>query len=1119
MTSPTLVFVDSRLDDYQSLAQSASITAEVVILDSTQDGVEQITTLLAGRSSVDSIHIFSHGEPGILYLGSSQLSFNTLNHYANRLQEWATALAAKSELLLYGCYVAAGDRGSQFIQRLSTLTGANIAASTNLTGNAALGGDWELEWKTGEISSAPVLQPEIMESYGSVLADVAIPNRLYGVVDTVPSNPAIPSELRLANTDDGVSTRVGDLAFKTFALARQGSTGRLYYIEGSGNGRIAFFDPNTETNTILTDSNGNPLTTGVSNLFLKLAQGQNDRLYGLDVGTNRLYEIDINSTSPAGVAIELGNVTGLPNGSGDAAIDPSDPNRLIVSVTRPGSSTERLYEIYAVDIPTLTATLIGDTGLADEGSGAIAFGADGNLYATSAGNLYEIDPTNAQPTLVGATATFNDFATLPTPTASIDITLTKAGSQTELAPGTPVIYTIRVTNTSTTLDLDGIQVSDVLSDTVVGATWTAAITGNGGFPDLSDQSGAGDIDATVNLGASSIATYTVRGTIAAGANVGTILTNSATVTPPDGVIDPDLPNNTGIVEIEIIPLNTSPIATDDSTTTGISTPAQIQVLGNDRDPNNSPLSIANFTSGSNGTVAINDNGTPNQSADDFLVYTPNPSFVGTDTFAYTIRNANGGTSTANVTVTVTPITPPVATNDTVETDDGAPVQINALNNDRDPNNSPLSITNFTSGSNGTVAINDNGTPNQSADDFLVYTPNPGFVGTDTFTYTIRNTNGGTSTANVTVSVSDCVSGVTRKGNGRRNTLLGDNDINVLRGLRGNDQIRGFGCPDRLFGGRGNDKLRGGGARDTLRGQQNNDRLNGVTGDDRLLGGLGRDTLLGGTGNDTMRGGRGNDRLKGERGDDRLNGNQGNDRLGGGGGNDFIRGRINNDQIFGGGGNDRLSGGLGKDRIFSGAGDDFANGGNGEDRVFGGTGNDTLLGRAFNDLMDGGRGNDILKGQLNNDRLFGGRRRDQLLGGTGNDRLVGGNGRDLLNGGRGRDFLKGDANADRLIGHFGNDRLIGGGGVDRFIYRGLKDRDDRIADFDPTEDLIDLSRVFGNSRFGSSQRFANYVELSQTGANTTVLLDFNGDRSGGLRSFITLNNVTATSVTARSFIVS
>ncbi len=79
--------------------------------------------------------------PGCLYLGNSQLSINTINNdYAQELENWSV-----TNILLYGCNVAAGDAGAEFLEKLHQLTGANIAASARPTGNVALGGDWELE--------------------------------------------------------------------------------------------------------------------------------------------------------------------------------------------------------------------------------------------------------------------------------------------------------------------------------------------------------------------------------------------------------------------------------------------------------------------------------------------------------------------------------------------------------------------------------------------------------------------------------------------------------------------------------------------------------------------------------------------------------------------------------------------------------------------------------------------------------------------------------------------------------------------------------------------------------------------------------------------------------------
>ena len=193
------------------------------------------------------------------------------------------------------------------------------------------------------------------------------------------------------------------------------------------------------------------------------------------------------------------------------------------------------------------------------------------------------------------------------------------------------------------------------------------------------------------------------------------------------------------------PGNTAPIAVDDVSSTACNSPVTIDVLGNDTDANTTDvLSVLSFTQPAHGTVVRGNNGT--------LIYTPDGTACGQpDTFSYVVSDGHGGTATANVTVNVDGTgsggnTAPDAVDDYETTQPGEAVSINVLNNDTDPENDTLSITSFTQAANGTVTRGSNGQ--------LIYTPNNGFSGTDTFTYTISDGNGGTDTATVHVTVSD-----------------------------------------------------------------------------------------------------------------------------------------------------------------------------------------------------------------------------------------------------------------------------------------------------------------------------------------------------------------------------
>ncbi|MCL4861974.1 MAG: tandem-95 repeat protein [Caldilineaceae bacterium] len=180
--------------------------------------------------------------------------------------------------------------------------------------------------------------------------------------------------------------------------------------------------------------------------------------------------------------------------------------------------------------------------------------------------------------------------------------------------------------------------------------------------------------------------------------------------------------------------NTPPVAVNDAftVTAGIG-PATLDVLANDHDPNGDALTITGVTQPANGQVAI---------AENMLVYTPTAGFTGTDTFGYTISD---GIASANgvVAVTVVPNAAPVATNDTFNVSaSNGPIVLRVLDNDQDLHGRALTIASVTQPAHGEVAI---------AGNTVVYTPEPGFTGVVTFTYTVSN-GGSETTATVTLNI-------------------------------------------------------------------------------------------------------------------------------------------------------------------------------------------------------------------------------------------------------------------------------------------------------------------------------------------------------------------------------
>ncbi len=196
--------------------------------------------------------------------------------------------------------------------------------------------------------------------------------------------------------------------------------------------------------------------------------------------------------------------------------------------------------------------------------------------------------------------------------------------------------------------------------------------------------------------------------------------------------------------------NATPVAVDDSTTTDDGTPVDVDVLGNDVDPNGDPLTVTEvgLPTGPDGLPA----GVAEVTADG-VRFTPANGFSGTATFTYTISDGNGGTDTATVTVVVADA-PPVARDDAETTDRATPVTVDVLANDDDPNGDPLAIVGISGldPAQGSARVDDGGTPDDPTDDTIVFTPDPGFSGDATFSYTVSDGRGGRSTADVVVTV-------------------------------------------------------------------------------------------------------------------------------------------------------------------------------------------------------------------------------------------------------------------------------------------------------------------------------------------------------------------------------
>ena len=144
----------AELRDLLLAQQKDGRELEVFVLDAARDGVEQIGEILARHHSLAAVHVLSHGTAQRLQLGSTWLDAQTINDYSNAIRGWQSAFASDADLLLYGCDLASGEAGRSLVDTLGRWTGTDVAASTDLTGYALFGGDWDLEYRTGRIETA-----------------------------------------------------------------------------------------------------------------------------------------------------------------------------------------------------------------------------------------------------------------------------------------------------------------------------------------------------------------------------------------------------------------------------------------------------------------------------------------------------------------------------------------------------------------------------------------------------------------------------------------------------------------------------------------------------------------------------------------------------------------------------------------------------------------------------------------------------------------------------------------------------------------------------------------------------------------------------------------------------
>ncbi|MDH5444944.1 MAG: DUF4347 domain-containing protein [Gammaproteobacteria bacterium] len=187
-----VIFIDENVPDYDELMAdlAGKDHIDIYILDTSLDGVHQISAVLENYQDLDAIHLVSHGDEEGLYLGNSSLTNDTLDSYRDTITGWQSALSEQADLLIYGCDVASSEEGLNLLESLNVLTGTDIAASDDITGHADLGGDWDLEFQSGIVETNLAFSEALQQDWVGILPPNNAPvNSVPGTQTTVTDIP------------------------------------------------------------------------------------------------------------------------------------------------------------------------------------------------------------------------------------------------------------------------------------------------------------------------------------------------------------------------------------------------------------------------------------------------------------------------------------------------------------------------------------------------------------------------------------------------------------------------------------------------------------------------------------------------------------------------------------------------------------------------------------------------------------------------------------------------------------------------------------------------------------------------------------------------------------------
>lgn len=437
-TIPTreVIVIDAGVADWKTLTAGLSPDIPVILLPTGGNGLEALAAALADYGPLDALHLVSHGGAGWLKLGDLRLSGDSLGASAEALASIALHLSGDSDLLLYGCSVAAGDTGQAFVAALSAaLSGADIAASTGRTGPLSLGGDWDLEYALGEVETVLPFTVQGMEGIDECLgcgpggwtttsyctytppADTTPPSAtVQSIADiSTAGGTSFDIDVRYADNASNISSASTDDIKVTYSGGTLTPTGTLI-LSGSARDvtiRYTFTPPG---------GNWDSLDNAIYTVALGTGPMQDTASKAVtSLGGDTSFTVNIPAANAAPT------IAGTPTDI--AATEDTASNLDLSSVTFTDNDGDNLSVTLSASAGTLTATSGGGVTVGGSGTGALSLAgaaSDINAFLDTLSNIQYTSALNANgdnaATLTISASDGKGGSLASNPTVNIDIT-------------------------------------------------------------------------------------------------------------------------------------------------------------------------------------------------------------------------------------------------------------------------------------------------------------------------------------------------------------------------------------------------------------------------------------------------------------------------------------------------------------------------------------------------------------------------------------------------------------------------------------------------------------------------------------------------------------------------